>query len=406
MKPEEFTSERAGRLVHVPDYGDYSAIVPTPLPPELMLTPGLTSRLADAAHSLGRLSEAGQRLPNPHLLMLPFTRLEAVLSSRIEGTQTTLADLFADEVQTRPESAPSDVQEVHNYVLALEYGLTQCRQRPPTSDLLLELHRILMQGVAGGRASPGQFRDRAVFIGAPGMAIREASFVPPPVPEMREALGALDRFLIQDSDLPPLIRIGLVHYQFEAIHPFRDGNGRIGRLLITLLLCTWELLAQPLLYLSAFFEEYRRQYYDLLLGVSARGAWEEWLTFFLAGVRSEADDAARRARALEELRETYRRRLQEQRVPARLYHVLDLLFTRPTLTAAFLVRELGLEFPSAARYIRRLEDLRILSETARRTRSRMYIADEILRAIEGPLPPEEALPPLTQTGTPPPPAPL
>ena len=252
--------------------------MPHPLPPELPFDAGLVNTLSDADRALGELAGLGRTLPNPQLLIAPFIRREAVLSSRIEGTQTDLTDLYAYEAGQLPLFAglkmvppESDVKEVTNYVRAMEYGLERLQTLPVSLRLIRELHGILMEGVRGDRATPGEFRRSQNWIGRPGCTLNEAEFVPPPVPEMHEALDAFEKYLHAGNTYPPLVRLAFIHYQFETIHPFLDGNGRIGRLLVTLLLVTWNLLPLPLLYLSAFFEQHRQAYYDLLRVVSEKG---------------------------------------------------------------------------------------------------------------------------------------
>jgi Fic family protein len=309
-----------------------------------------------------------------------------VLSSRIEGTRTSLFDLYAYEaVQLTLLEPPSDVREVYNYVRALEYGIERLRTLPLSLRLIREIHALLMEGVRGEHWTPGEFRRSQNWIGPPGCTLNDAPFVPPPVPEMQEALDAFERFLHTPSSLPPLVRLGLIHYQFEAIHPFLDGNGRIGRLLITFLLCAWDLLPEPLLYLSAYFEAQRQIYYDLLLAVSQKGAWEDWLSFFLRGVANQARDAVARAGRLQELRERYREQFQAVRAAARLLQVVDLLFAQPVLTTSQVAETLGVSFPSAQQYVNRLEEANILREITGQARNRVYRADEVLQAIEEPL---------------------
>jgi Fic family protein len=327
-------------------------------------------------------------LPNPHLLILPFVRREAVLSSRIEGTQTSLSELYTYEaVQLTSFEAPPDVREVYNYVQALEHGLERLQTLPISLRLMREIHARLMEGVRGEHQTPGQFRRSQNWIGPPGAMLNDASFVPPPPAEMHEALDAFEKYLHGSSRLPPLARLGLIHYQFETIHPFLDGNGRIGRLLITLLLCAWDLLPEPLLYLSAYFEARRHTYYDLLLEVSQRGDWGGWLVFFLRGVASQSRDAVARARRLQDLREGYRERFQRARAGARLLQVVDMLFARPVLTVRQVEAALGVNFPSAQRYVNRLEEAGLLRETTGKARNRIYQADQVLLAIEEPLSP-------------------
>ena len=360
------------------------AFVPDPLPPTLTWTVGLINDLSAADRVLGELAGLGRNLVNPNLLIRPFMRREAVLSSRIEGTQATLTDLYVYEgEQLSLFEPPPDVQEVHNYVQALEYGLNRLQEFPLSLRLIREIHAHLMEGVRGEEMTPGEFRRRQNCIGPPGCSLGEATYVPPPVPHMHEALDAFERFLYDDAGLPPLVRLGLIHYQFEAIHPFLDGNGRIGRLLLTLLLCAWELLPEPLLYLSAYFEAHRRAYYEHLLAVSQEGAWEQWLRFFLRGVVEQSRDAMVRARRLQDLREGYREQLQVEQTGARLLQVVDLLFDQPLVTVTQVSEVLNVHFASANHYVQQLEEAGILREITGQARNRVYRAGEVLAAIEG-----------------------
>jgi Fic family protein len=385
MNPEDFRETSAGRVLRTP--AGYWAFVPHPLPPALHWSDALITALAEAERTLGELAGLGYFLPNLHLLIRPFIRREAVFSSRIEGTRASLSDLLTYEsVQLSLFELPDDVREVHNYVRALEYGLERLAELPLSLRLMREIHAILLEGVRGQEQTPGEFRRSQNWIGPPGAALPEATFVPPPVAEMGEALDALEKFLHDPPQLPPLIRLGLFHYQFEAIHPFLDGNGRIGRLLNTLLLCAWGLLPTPLLYLSPYFEARRQQYYDLLLQVSQRGDWEAWLTFFLRGVVTQERDAVQRIRSLERLHARYREQLQSASTAARLLQVVDLLFERPVLQTRQVETALGINFSTAQRYLDRLLQEGILNEITGRARNRLYRADEILKILDQPSP--------------------
>jgi len=384
MDVEAFRDSPAGWVTRAT--GGYWAFVPTPLPPTFPWTSDLVAVLSEADRALGELAGLGRSLLNPHILIRPFVRREAVLSSRIEGTQASLSELYAYEaVQLAMFEPPPDVHEVYNYVQALEYGLERLRTLPLSLRLIREIHARLMEGVRGEHQTPGEFRRSQNWIGPPGCTLNDAPFVPPPVPEMREALYAFEEFLHAPPSLPPLVRLGLIHYQFEAIHPFLDGNGRIGRLLITLLLCAWNLLPEPLLYLSAYFEARRQEYYHLLLATSLEGAWDNWLTFFLHGVTTQARDGVTRAGRLQDLRERYRDQFQTARAAARLLQVVDLLFAQPVLTVRQVETALEVNFSTAQRYVNQLEDAGLVQEITGRARNRVYRADEVLRVIEEPL---------------------
>jgi len=280
--------------------GAYSAFVPAPLPPALDWTPRLVRLLSDADRLIGRLAGEGGRLANPHILIRPFVRREAVLSSRIEGTQATLGELLAAEAGAVVDRSPEDLREVGNYVAALEYGISRLGKLPLCVRLIRELHEKLMEGVRGHHAAPGQFRTIQNWIGKPGSTLQTASFIPPPPGEVERSLAEWESFL-HASELPPLATIALAHYQFEAIHPFLDGNGRVGRLLITLFLVERKILSAPLLYLSAFFEASRRDYYEGLRAVSERGAWQQWLEYFLLGIARMSEDALSRTTRINDL---------------------------------------------------------------------------------------------------------
>ena len=388
MNPDLFRNSPSGRVIKAPT--GYYAFMPNPLPPTLTWTPKLIELLSNADRALGELAGLGNTLFNPHLLILPFSRREAVLSSQIEGTQSTLSDLYAYEAeQLSLFGPPSDAHEVHNYVTALEYGLERLQIRPISLRLIREVHAKLMQGVRGEHQTPGEFRRSPNWIGSAGATLNTAPYVPPPVYEMKAELYAFEKYLHTEPGYPPLIRLGLMHYQFEAIHPFLDGNGRIGRLLIVLLMVAWKLLPSPLLYLSAYIVENRQYYYDLLLQVSQHGVWEEWLQFFLQGVASQSRDAIARARRLQTLREAYRQQFQEGRSSAKLLQAIDLLFVRPILTIQQIETELGMSFATAGKYASQMQNKGILREITGQARNRVFIADTILRAIDAPLPPDD-----------------
>jgi Fic family protein len=381
MDPSKFQASTSGKVVRQPQ--GYWAFLPAPLPPTLTFSPSLVTALSAADRALGELHGLGGALANPHLLIRPLARREAVLSSRIEGTRASLDDLLAYEATQLSFLEPgSDVREVHNYVRALEYGLERISTLPISLRLIRELHARLMEGVRGDVWTPGEFRRSQNWIGPAGSTLGTAPYVPPPVEEMLTALGDLENFIHAPSDLPPLIRLGLIHYQFESIHPFLDGNGRVGRLLLALLLSAWQLLPQPLLYLSAYFESNRRDYYDLLLAVSQRAAWEDWLLYFLEGIKQQSLDAVDRISHLQALRVQYQAHFQTRRAPARLLRVIDLLFAQPVLTARQVESALEINFPSAQRLIDQLVQAGLLREITGGRRNRVYRADEILKILE------------------------
>ncbi len=377
-----FQNSPSGRLVRT--VNGYWAFVPNPLPPKLEWDDALVSLTSKAGLALGTLSGLGETLPNPHLLIYPFIRKEAVLSSRIEGTRSSLSELLLFEA-TRAEKQ-RDVREVQNYVRALEYGLKRLNELPLSLRLIRELHAILMEGVRGERASPGEFRKSQNWIGPPGCTLNDATFVPPPVTEMQEALDHLEKFLHADTTLPPLIELALIHYQFEIIHPFLDGNGRIGRLLITLFLCQRGILNKPLLYLSAFFERHRQEYYQHLLDVSQRGAWREWLMFFLQAVVEQSGDAVGRARRLLDLHRNYHQTSLEKRLPPTAGQLVELIFMRPVLNPKVVQEHLKVTYPGAQKAINALVEQGILTEITGGKRNKAYAAKEVLAILEEEMP--------------------
>ncbi len=382
MDPNDFSSAASGRVLRTPR--GYWAFVPNPLPPTTIdWSAPLISALGEAERNLGRLASLADTLPSPHILVRPFIRREAVLSSRIEGTRASLVDLYQYEsAQLSFFEDTSDVREVHNYVRALDYGLERSKTLPVSLRLIREIHGILMEGVRGEHLTPGEFRRSQNWIGPPGSTIESATIVPPPFDEMYHALDALEKYIHVPSDIPHLARAGLIHYQFEAIHPFLDGNGRVGRLLVILLLIEWGLISQPLLYLSAFFEAHRLDYYDRLLAVSQHGDWNNWLLFFLRGISSQSQDAITRIERLGQLRTAYRERLRTERAAGRLLKTLDVLFERPILNIRQLESALEVPYRTAQRYVEKLEKIGILREVTGQARNRLYRADEIFRVIE------------------------
>ncbi len=374
------TRHPSGRLVRQRE--GYSAFIPDPLPPTLNWTAALVGALSEADRAIGRLAGEGSRLPNPHLLIRPFIRREAVLSSRIEGTQATLGELLAAEAGAAVKRSPADLREVANYVAALEFGVGRLASLPTSLRLVRELHGRLMEGVRGGQATPGEFRRSQNWIGPPGCTLASASFVPPPPHEMIRALNAWERFL-HDCALPPLVHVALAHSQFEAIHPFLDGNGRVGRLLITLLLVERGVLPAPLLYLSAFFEATRRTYYDRLLGVTRDGAWEEWIEYFLTGVARQAEDASSRAARINELLANWRGQAAK-RASASSIALLDLLAENPFWTVNGVARRLSVAYTTAQRAVGALVKLGALAPTSAARRDRVFVARAILDILEEP----------------------
>jgi Fic family protein len=377
VQPTEFTSETPGRLVPCPLGGP--AFVPAPLPPALGLDWDLAAKLARATHAVGALAGVARTLPNPHLLINPFIRREAVLSSRIEGTRSTLSDLVLFEAGGPSASGLEDVKEVANYVTALEYGRRRLSELPLSLRLIREMHRELMRGVRGENQMPGEFRRDQNWIG--GVGIATATFVPPPVPEMNAALDAFEKYLHAPSKLPALVRFALIHYQFEAIHPFADGNGRIGRLLLTLLFLSENLIPEPLLYVSAYFEKHRREYYDLLLGVSQAGRWTGWIAFFLSAIEEQAQDAVSRSNRLLDLKERFQREAHAIGATVPMLKLIERLFDRPAFAITDVAKELELTHRGAALIIEKLVSAGIVREMTGQARNRVFACVPILDIV-------------------------
>ena len=365
---------RAGRYVRQP--AGYSAFIPSPLPPDPPLdTSGeVQAALSQADLALGRLDGSVQTLPNPDVFVLMYVRKEAVLSSRIEGTQSTLQDVLAAEAQFRPPTTPSDVNEVINYVNAMNHGLERLRDLPVSVRLIREIHQRLLHNVRGSDLTPGELRTSQNWIGSADCTLNEATFVPPPPHLVPEALGDLELFLHTGDDLPMLLKVGLAHAQFEAIHPFLDGNGRTGRLLITFLLTERDILRQPVLYLSHYFERHRQEYYDRLLAVTNKGDWEGWILFFLRGAAEVSEEAAETARRILLLRENHRRVITETfgRATANGHIVLEHLYERPMITVNAVSQLIGTTYAAANQLVARLAEAGILSEITGRVRNRMF----------------------------------
>ncbi len=376
MNPDDFRAPHAGRLV--PIGGSALAFVPSPLPPDLTFDNDLVNHLSRADAYLGELSGLGRQLPNPHLLIAPYTRREAVSSSRIEGTRTTLSELLLDELDALPERA-AEVREVRNYVAALEHGLARLESLPLSLRLVRELHAQLLSGVRGEQATPGEFRRSQNWIGPPGCTLQTAAYVPPPYPEMIAALHDWESYLHQKGQLPDLVQCALVHEQFEAIHPFLDGNGRIGRLLITLFLIERGRLSEPLLYISSYLEPHRGEYYEALQGVRTRGDWAGWLRFFLTAVEHSARAACEQARRLLDLRDQYRQRVAGK--PKALI-LLDALFESPFITVPRAAKVLGVSAPTARSTVGILMAAGLLQELGASAWRRVYLARPILDALE------------------------
>ena len=381
MNQNDFTDTASGRLIVAPQ--GFVAFQPNPLPAPLAFDMALALALSKADAALSELSGLGGQLPNPHLLISPYIRREAVLSSRIEGTKASLSDLLIDELEdghSKPADA-DDIREVRNHVRALEHGIQMLPALPLSLRLIREIHAKLMEGVRGEKATPGEFRRSQNWIGPVGSTPMTAAFVPPPVDVMMDCLGEWEKFLHLRDVLPDLIQCAMMHVQFETIHPFLDGNGRVGRLLVTLFLMERGRLSQPLLYLSAFIDAHKGDYYDLLQRVRTHGDWASWMRFFLQGVAEIATEAGQQAKELHCLREQYRAQLRDK--PNAL-GLIDELFFNPYMTIGRACKVLSKTHPTAKAAITVLEERQILKEVTGRQWGRYYVCRPILDALEKP----------------------
>lgn len=356
---------RSGRYLRQPT--GYRAFLPAPLPPEppIQMTGELQVLLSKADRALGRLDGSVQTLPNPDLFVFMYVRKEAVLSSQIEGTQSSLQDLLAAEADLFDRDTRSrDVDEVINYVAAMNYGLGRLAELPVSVRLIREIHQRLLTGVRGSRRTPGELRRSQNWIGPAGSLLSDAIFVPPPPDAVPAALQELEQFLHRQDDIPILIKIGLAHAQFETIHPFLDGNGRVGRLLITFLLMEREVLQKPVLYLSHYFKRHRQAYYEHLQAVRDTGDWERWLAFFLRGVDEVSAEAAQTAGRILALREDHRAAITEQlgRAAGNGHRVLETLFDRPIVSVKDVQSAIGTTYAAANSLVARMVDVGILRE--------------------------------------------
>jgi Fic family protein len=378
MAVNEPGSARAGRLIRQPE--GYRAFIPAPLPPDppLRFDSRLATVLAEASTALGRLDGVAATLPNPELFVAMYVRREAVLSSQIEGTQSTLDDVLAFEVDSDHSKLPRDIEEVVNYVKAMNYGLARLDSLPLSLRLLREIHALLLAEVRGSDKSPGEFRRTQNWISGGPRGLPDAVFIPPPPHEMMAALGNLERFLHDSGGLDPLITCALAHAQFETIHPFLDGNGRVGRLLITFLLCHRNVLQRPVLYLSHYLKQHRATYYDRLMAVRNAGDWEGWLQFFLTGVAEVAREAEHTARRIVEFRENVRHQAQSAGMSANMFTLIDWLFEQPMVTVNAARHRLAVSFPAANAMISELRRMGVLSEVTGGRRNRMFRFDPYL----------------------------
>ena len=379
MNNSDFISKEAGRVIRTPQ--GYWAFVPASLPPKIEYDPDLVRLLSRADAALSELSGIGRVLPNPHLLIAPWVRREAVLSSRIEGTRASLSDLLIDEIggdHAGPKPT-DDVREVRNYVDALEYGIERLKELPLSLRLVRELHERLMKGVRGDKATPGEFRRSQNWIGPAGSTPVTAAYVPPPVNELDACLGDWEKFLHERDTMPELVQCALMHEQFEAIHPFLDGNGRVGRLLITLFLIERGRLFQPLLYLSDYIDKNRSDYYDLLQHVRTHGDWNAWIRYFITGVAQIAADAVHQSTELLDIRDRFQEKVRDK---PRALVLVDELFRNPYITVARAEKALSVSNPTARKAVELLTERGIISPHGAKRWGKMYVSRPILDAIE------------------------
>ena len=367
------TQTRSGVFAVQP--GGHQAFIPKPLPPEpaLEIDAEIQALLSKADRALGRLDGSIRTLPNPDLFIFMYVRKEAVLSSQIEGTQSSLNDILEVEAEIFDSQHPRDVDEVLNYVRAMNYGLERLAELPLSNRLIREIHNVLLSGVRGGNAQPGELRKIQNWIGPQGCTLKEATFVPPPPQQLEEILGQFERFL-HDENLPALLQIGMAHAQFETIHPFLDGNGRVGRLLIAFMLYQREILETPVLYISHYFKKYRQQYYEQLQSVRENGSWEAWLKFFLQGIYEVSQEATETSRKIVDLRETHRKLIAENfgRVAGNAMQVLETLYQRPFIKVQDIKELINVTFPAANQLMNKFVDHGLLTEVTGQARNRQF----------------------------------
>lgn len=368
----EHTPHRSGRFITQPS--GYRAFMPAPLPPDppIAVDDELTRLLSDADRHLGRLDGVASTLPNPDLFVAMYVKQESVLSSQIEGTQSSLDDVLQFEADAAGADVPRDVSEVVNHVNAMNHGLKRLAELPLSLRLIREVHERLMHGVRGHERSPGEFRTSQNWIGPAGANLTNATFVPPPPHELGDLLARFERFLHDRNNMPVLVHCALAHAQFESIHPFLDGNGRVGRLLITFLLCERSVLQRPLLYLSHYLKFHRTEYYDRLTAIRAHGDWEGWVKFFLRGISTVSKSATDTARAILAMREAHRKAVTDSTTGKHGLALLELLFEHPVVNISFVEQRLDCSAPTASKLARLFMQLGLLEETTGNQRNRRF----------------------------------
>ncbi len=377
----------------IPIDGGHLAFVPSLLPPHVEYTTPTIALLSEAAEALGGVASIGDFVPNPRLLVYSFLSLEAVMSSAIEGTQTTAAQLFEAKIEEPSQMSP-DTRIVNNYLEAMDLGRQVLQDEPLSLWLVRALHVRLLQGVRGQDRSPGQFRNDQVYVGDRRQPIEQASYIPPPHHLLVGLMEDWERFVNALTDMPSLVQCAVMHAQFELIHPFFDGNGRIGRLLLSLFLIEKGHLPQPLLFLSAYLEHHREEYNGRLLAISQRGDWPGWIEFFLRAIAVQSRRAVSAARNIIQLRDQMRAKVQESVVTIHELNLLDMLFENPFVTRRIAKEELRVSFPTASAAIHHFEELGFLEEITGRRRSQRFLARPILEAIESAAAPDWTEPPV------------
>lgn len=378
-------SDRAGVVMNTSR--GYSAFVPAKLPPEptIKLDSEMQKLLSLADRKLGRLDGITQILPNPELFVAMYVKKEAVLSAQIEGTQASLVDVLnVPANDSSSDNSHNDVREVVNYVNAIYWGIERLSELPLSLRLIRNIHQILLKDVRGSNKSPGEFRKSQNWIGPQGCSLKTATFIPPTVEDMEKSMSDLERFIYEDDDIPALIKIALIHAQFETIHPFLDGNGRMGRLLITFWLCQQEILSQPLLYLSYYFKQNRLEYYDRLMAVRIKGDWENWIKFFLKGIASVSDEATESAKEIIGLQNKYNALLFEKdRGNGNYNALLNKLFENPIITKKEVSEMLEISLPTAGSIVDVFCEIGILSDmTPDKKRYKTFVFAEYLSILE------------------------
>ncbi len=364
----------------------YKSFVPAKLPPDspIVYDAEMQTLLSLADRKLGRLDGITQILPNPELFVAMYVKKEAVLSSQIEGTQASFVDVLSAEYNQADDQRRDDIGEVINYVNAMNWGLSELKHFPLSLRLIRNIHAKLLQNTRGSHRNPGEFRKSQNWIGPAGCTLSTATFIPPTVPDMETALGDLEKYFYKEDPTPALVKIAMIHAQFETIHPFLDGNGRMGRLMITFWLCQQEILTRPLLYLSYYFKKNRTEYYDRLMAVRKNGDWENWIKFFLRGVAEVADEATASARAILALKQDYMDKLYEKDGGNSNYtKLLNLLFEQPFVKRTDVTELLGVSNPTAGTIIDAFCQMGILVDCdPDKSRNKMYAFVQYLDILD------------------------